>query len=228
MFHRLAIIVMFMGTRAEELTRIIWDYQHMGQVIRKMEGIFGLGTWDTRVAERSAQLYLDGYGDYIVFSGGVEICSGGRTVGLEAEYFAKIAQQMGVPPDKILVEDKATNTGENICFTHNLLRGRGRRPRSLILVHKPYMERRTYATFKQQWPDPNCDVVVTSPEVPFDEYCAPNQELRIHNLVGAMQRLLEYPKLGFQIEQAVPDNVREAYEELVGLGYNDRLIAAVR
>jgi hypothetical protein len=43
-------------------------------------------------------------------------------------------------------------------------------------------------------------------------------------LVGVLQRIKEYPKLGFQIEQDMPDEVWEAYEYLVAQGYINRLI----
>jgi hypothetical protein len=38
-------------------------------------------------------------------------------------------------------------------------------------------------------------------------------------MVGDLQRIKEYPKLGFQIEQEIPKDVWEAWEELVKLGY---------
>ena len=39
----------------------------------------------------------------------------------EAEKFAQIAFNMGVPKDMIIIENKATNTGENISKTKELL-----------------------------------------------------------------------------------------------------------
>jgi len=46
----------------------------------------------------------------------------------------------------------------------------------------------------------------------------------IHALVGDLQRIKEYPKQGFQIEQDMPDEVWAAYEYLVAEGYTNRLI----
>lgn len=46
----------------------------------------------------------------------------------------------------------------------------------------------------------------------------------IHALAGDLQRIREYPAKGFQIEQDIPDEVWEAYEYLVDLGYTNRLI----
>ncbi|RZU34720.1 hypothetical protein EV284_4319 [Streptomyces sp. BK022] len=44
-------------------------------------------------------------------------------------------------------------------------------------------------------------------------------------LVGDLQRIIEYPKLGFAVEQEVPEDVWEAYESLVRDGFTTRLIA---
>ena len=44
----------------------------------------------------------------------------------------------------------------------------------MILVQKPYMERRTFATFKKQWRQDeggeDVDIVVTSPQLKLEEY----------------------------------------------------------
>jgi hypothetical protein len=40
-----------------------------------------------------------------------------------------------------------------------------------------------------------------------------------------MQRIEEYPKLSFQVEQEIPDDVWKAFNELVSLGYDKHLIA---
>jgi hypothetical protein len=46
----------------------------------------------------------------------------------------------------------------------------------------------------------------------------------IHIMVGDLQRIIEYPKLGFMIPQVVPDHVRAAYETLVTAGFTRHLL----
>ena len=142
----------------------------------------------------------------------------------EADKFAKIAVEMGVPADAIIIENKSTNTGENILFTQMLLREKNLDPDSFIVVQKPYMERRSYATFKKHWPDKK--LIVTSPVISFEEY--PNDEIpleRVINImVGDLQRIIEYPAKGFQVPQEVPDNVLHAFERLIELGYDNHLM----
>lgn len=218
-----------MTTDVDKFAKIIWDYHHINQPLTKCEAILVLCSIDERVAEYAANLFLKGFGDYIIFSGGVAHSDDFLKTswnGSEAEHFAKIAVAAGVPEDKILIENQAQNTGQNITFSHKLLTERELHPQSLLLVQKPYMERRTYATFKKQWPDQSTSFYVTSPNIKYENYFngANPKELVISLMVGDLQRIKEYPKLGYQIEQDIPANVWEAYEKLVTLGYTQRLM----
>jgi hypothetical protein len=44
-------------------------------------------------------------------------------------------------------------------------------------------------------------------------------------LTGDVQRIMAYPRLGFTVEQDVPDEVRAVYEVLVRGGFTSRLVA---
>lgn len=205
--------------------RLVYNYHRMSLPLRPADAIFTLCSLDTRVAVRAAQLYLSGFGGYLIFSGGVGKLTADRFSQPEARVFADIAIKMGVPEDKIIVEPDSTNTGENLRFTHSLLESLGLRFKTLVLVQKPYMERRTYATFRKQWPDGETVFSVTSPELEFEEY--PNEEnprdLVINIMVGDMVRIREYPALGFQIPQEIPDEVWEANQRLILAGYDGHL-----
>ncbi len=204
--------------------KILWNYHQMYHTLEKSDGILVLGSNDVRVAEYGAQLLLEGWAPLLIFSGGL----GNFTLGVwdqpEAIKFAHIARQMGVPPDKILTEPNSTNTGENIRFSKKLFEEMGMVPRQLILVQKPFMERRTYATVKVEWPW--LSAVVTSPPLPYEAY--PNvgitTESFIHAMVGDLQRIIRYPEKGFQIPQHVPEEVMEAYEYLLTAGFTQHLI----
>jgi uncharacterized SAM-binding protein YcdF (DUF218 family) len=134
---------------------------------------------------------------------------------------------MGVPEEKMILETRATNTGENVRFTHALLAEKGAvaPPRSLVLVQKPYMERRTYATFVKQWPDGDARFAVTSPPLEWEEYAdADNpRDVVINLMVGDLVRIRDYPALGFQIPQDIPDDVWEANQFLIAAGYDAHL-----
>ncbi|HWS87914.1 MAG TPA: YdcF family protein [Pyrinomonadaceae bacterium] len=217
-----------MRQEIRELARRLWDYHHMNHALERSEVVFVLCSHDTAVAERGARLYLEGWAPLLVFSGGSGVITKSLWSEPEAELFARIARGMGVPDERLLVETRSTNTGENVRFTRELLAGRGLSPQSLILVQKPYMERRTFATFKNYWPGPS--VVVTSPQVSFEEYLegysnsALTEDDVVGIMVGDLQRLRVYPERGFQIPQEIPADVWAAYEELVRAGYDKYLI----
>jgi uncharacterized SAM-binding protein YcdF (DUF218 family) len=147
----------------------------------------------------------------------------------EADQFARIAVGMGVPAERILVENSSTNTGENILFTQRMLAERGLSLDRFSLVQKPYMERRSYATFRKLWPDKH--VLVTSPRVSLDDYLSAysNESLTaadvVSIMVGDLQRIREYPARGFQIPQEIPADVWSAFLRLVEAGYDRHLIS---
>ena len=213
-----------MNKQTLELAKKLWEYHHVNQSLEKSDCILVLGSHDLRVAERGAELYLQGLAPILIFSGGLGNLTKGIWEESEADKFATIAMKMGVPSDAILIENKSTNTGENILFTQKLLKEKGLNPQSFIVVQKPYMERRSLATFKKHWP--NKKLVVTSPQISFEDY--PNDEIPLEKviniMVGDLQRIKVYPEKGFQIFQEIPDKVWKAYEQLVGLGYTKHLI----
>jgi len=203
---------------------MVWDYHHLHQTLRPADCIFVLGSIDTRVARYAVKLFLEGYAPFIIFSGGVGKISKDVFKKSEAEMFADIALEAGVPAEKIIIENQSTNTGDNVRFTKKILIERGFDFKTFILVQKPYMERRTYAVFKKLWPEP--EFVVTSPAISYEDY--PNEAISkddfINIMVGDLQRIKEYPARGFQIPQDIPDEVWQAYEKLVALGYIKHLI----
>ena len=217
-----------MDERLRPLVERVWRYHHMNHELQKSDVIAVLCSHDTIVAERGAQLFLDGWAPLLVFSGGLGTITKQFWSDPEANRFARIAMGMGVPEDRILIENRSTNTGENVAFTHELLTSRGLDPATFILVQKPYMERRTFATFEKVWPGKV--VRVTSPQLSMADYLArySNETLTaddvISIMVGDLQRIREYPARGFQIPQEIPDDVWEAYNQLVRAGYDKHLM----
>ncbi len=213
-----------LSTKILTLAKILWDYHLLHHKLEKSDCILALGSSDTRVAMRAAELYFQGWAPLILFSGGLGKNTEGVWKDTEAVTFAKIAIDMGVPEHAILIENKSTNTGDNILFSKQLLQEKHLHPESFILVQKPYMERRSYAAFKKRWPEKK--VIVTSPKIPFEDYPTNEipMELAINVMVGDLQRIKVYVEKGYQIFQEIPDEVWEAYEKLVELGFDQFVI----
>jgi len=217
-----------MDDRIRALARKIWDYHHLDHQLAHADAILVLCSHDKAVAACGAELFLQGWAPLLIFAGGLGAITRHLWNEPEADQFAGIAVAMGVPKDRILVENASTNTGENILFTKQLLADKGLDPQAFIVVQKPYMERRSYATFRKVWPEKQ--LCVTSPRVSLDDYLrhyshgalSPDDVVGI--MVGDLQRIRLYPAKGFQIPQDIPDDVWRAYEELVDAGYDRYLL----
>jgi len=206
------------------LAKKLWDYHLLNNELEKVDCILALGSHDLRVAERAAELYLQNFAPLLVMSGGLGNFTQDIWDEKEADKFAAIAIKKGVPAEAVLIENNSTNTGENILFTQKLLKEKKLNPQSFIVVQKPYMERRAYATFKKNWPEKK--LLVTSPQISFEDY--PNEEISmekvINIMVGDLQRIKFYPEKGFQIYQEIPAEVWDALEKLVTLGFDKHLM----
>ena len=217
-----------MNDAIRPLVETVWNYHQLHHEVTNADAILVLCSHDLIVAERGAELFLEGRAPLLIFSGG----SGAMTRELwsepEADVFARIAIERGVPADRILREPRSTNTGENVRFTRQLLADRGLDPQSFIVVQKPYMERRSFATFRKVWPERA--VIVTSPRITLDDYLTRyshgslTADDVINIMVGDLQRIRLYPARGFQIPQEIPPDVWSAYEGLVKAGYDKRLV----
>ncbi|MFD4377503.1 YdcF family protein [Streptomyces sp. NPDC058486] len=205
-------------------TELIWDYHLMGHAPRPADVAIGLGSHDLGVAAASADLYHRGLFATLVFTGGNSPTTRARFPRGEAVHFREHALELGVPDKAILVEPNAANTGQNITLTRDLLAAAGIVPSTVILVSKPYMERRSFATASKLWPD--VELVCASEPLELDDYVKSigDAKLVVDMLVGDLQRVIEYPKQGFAIVQDVPEDVHAAYESLIDDGFTSRLI----
>jgi uncharacterized SAM-binding protein YcdF (DUF218 family) len=210
------------------LAETLWDYHQLGHELAPADAILVLCSHDTIVAERGAELYLQGLAPLLIVSGGRGAITARLWDEPEAEVFARVAAAKGVPRDRMLLETRSTNTGENVRLTRELLAARQLDPGRFILVQKPYMERRAFATFRKAWPEKH--VQVTSPRVGFREYIAryAHGSLTagevVSIMVGDLQRIHLYPARGFQIAQEIPPGVWAAFENLVAAGYDRHLV----
>lgn len=200
--------------------KTLWDYLRLGQTLKISDCVIAMGSHDLRVAEYAASLVVKGWAPLLVCSGGLGRLTKDIWIESEAEKFAFIARTAGINEENILIENRSTNTGENILFSKNLLEEKGIEVKTAILVHKPYMERRAYATAQRYWPD--LKVVVSSPQIPFKEYATPEIPLEeiIQIMVGDFQRILVYPEKGYQAAQVVTEAARQAFDYLKENGFN--------
>ena len=204
----------------DRLARLVWDFHLMHHALQQADCIVALGSHDTRTAERAAEIYLAGWAPLLIMSGKAGAGTANAWTKPEAEVFAEIAIAKGVPPENILLEKESTNSGENMALTKALLDKNNLTPKRVILVQKPYMERRAFGTAQKQWPGP--EFMVTSPNLDYDQYIegAPyGKEDVIARMVSDLLKMPDYAAKGFMTEQEIPKEAWEAAETLATLGY---------
>ncbi|MFE7069523.1 YdcF family protein [Streptomyces sp. NPDC057620] len=212
------------STQAWADARCLWDYHQMGHALRPCSVAVGLGSHDLGVADTAVDLYERGMAPLLVFTGATSRTTRDRMPRGEAVHYRERALERGVPASAVLVEPHARNTGENIRFSKAVLEEAGVDVSSVLLISKPYEERRAYATACKLWS--GVEIVSASTPMTFEEYVDSIGDVRlvIDMLVGALQRLLIYPEQGFMISQPVPDHVLQAYQRLCREGFTSRLL----
>ena len=191
---------------------------------KQADAIIGLGSYDLRVAHHCAALFAQDLAPWLVFTGSHGNWTRGKWNKSEAEVFADEAVIGGVPRDRILLETQATNIGENLRFTKALLQQQGHRAAKIILATKPQTVRRAVATGTIFWPEaiitPTCPVHRFEDQ-PTDEHSLDDLT---NEMVGDIQRIIEYPRLGYQAPQDLPAEVLVAWETLKAHGYTRHLL----
>jgi uncharacterized SAM-binding protein YcdF (DUF218 family) len=202
----------------------IWDYHQMHHPARPCSAGIGLGSHDLGVATLAADLYHAGLFPVLVFTGANSPTTAARFPRGEAIHFAEHTTGLGVPASAVIIEPEAAHTGQNIEFSRIALAAAGIEVTSIMLISKPYMERRAYATARKAWPE--VDAVCASEHLSLDDYLKTigDDKLVIDMLVGDLQRIIEYPALGFAVPQDVPPQMMAACQRLTGRGYDTRLL----
>lgn len=208
-----------MNDEIEEAARTLWDYHCIYDPLEPCGAIICLGSYDLRVAERSAELFTEGYAQSIVFTGSAGNWTRDRFERSEAATFADCAMAHGVPESAILLEERATNIGENIRFSARMLLPN----QPVILVTKPQTQRRCCATARKQWSEGRH--LITAPRHSFAEQSTKNFPLEhlINEMVGDFFRMQTYADVGYQIPQPTPPHAVAAYDFLMQRGFTAHL-----
>lgn len=132
--------------------QVLWAYHDMLHIPRRCDVGIGLGSHDLGVAIAAAELFHQEMFPYLVFSGANAPTTIERFPAGEAVAYRDYAIEHGVPADAIMIDTRARNTQQNITFSRALLEERGIKVGSVLLMSRPYQQRRAYATCRKVWP----------------------------------------------------------------------------
>ncbi len=208
----------------------IWDYMKLNQNIEKSDLIIGCGCSNLDVPIKCSKLYKEGFASKILFTGGYGKITKKIFNKPESLIYRDIAIENGVAQSDILTEIESTNTGSNFINSLQLIEKYNIKSDKIIIVHKPFNERRTLSTAKMFLK--NRKLIITSPDISFDEYFE-NLDHRnldeiiddISIIVGDIQRIIIYPQFNFQIRNQVPENIINDYFYLKDLGFSKYILS---
>ncbi len=193
----------------------IWDYLSSRGEPGESDAIVVCCSYDLRVGDYALELLRASVAPVIVFSGN----TGNWTKHLwdrpESIVFKERAEANGGAPSTLLIEPNATNIGENIAFSREIVP----EAKAVTFVTKPNTIPRVELTAPIQWP--GVRVYTACPSFAFPDEISNVIGLFgvINEMVGDIQRILEYPKLGYQVEHTLPDDVIESWKHLIQCGF---------
>lgn len=197
----------------------------INQKLEKCDLIIGCGCANLEIPIKCADLLKKGYASKILFVGGLGKITKGKFNKTEAQIYKEITIENGVNEQDIIIENQSTNTGDNFRFGLKILNDNNIKCDKILIVHKPFYERRTLSTAKAILK--NKQLIITSFDYTIDEYITylDNQSYeKIYNeisvIVGDIQRLIIYPQFGWQIENEIPKEVIKSYYYLKEIGFS--------
>jgi hypothetical protein len=182
------------------------------ETLRPADACIAFGGATRAVPEAAAQAYHAKLAPIIVCTGAKTPLTEHLPFSSEAEFFADICRGLHVPDSALIIEPRATNTGENVRFALELLRQSGIEPRILLLAAKPFHQRRVVQTVARWLPD--CAVQCLPVLFTQEQYTSLRGYTYEERLVHEVERLQTYPSQGFIAPVVIPTEVVDACDAL--------------
>jgi hypothetical protein len=186
------------------------------------DAVIGFGMFDLALPRFCGDLYLRGHARRILFTGGIGAGTGDLG-GPEADVWRRTlaVSHPSIGDEAVIIENRSTNTGENVAFTAELLERLwpdlmfGRGIRRAIVVASPTRLRRVGLTMRRQQPDVRIARHLPPVTVEADAalYVAQGLDYRQH-LSGELDRIISYPARGWIVAEPLPADVQAAHAAL--------------
>jgi hypothetical protein len=188
------------------------------------DAVIGFGMFDLDLPRYCGDLYLRGCARVIVFTGGIGAGTGSLGRPEADAWYDEVRRSLpAVPAHDVIVENRSTNTAENVTFTARVLRDRqppvafGEALRRVLVVASPTRLRRVSLTLRHH--HPGLEVTRTRPSVPMHAdralYDAEGVDYAAH-VLGELDRLERYADFGWIVREPLPAHVQAARGVLRG------------
>lgn len=212
-----------MGNNADHAERMLFEWLAVRDSLpaAPCDAVIGFGHFDLSIPRRCAELVRSGAAKRIIFTGGI----GAGTADLgRAEADAFLQELTRSDPElahDAVIENRSTNTGDNIRFTRAVLESLspplrfGEEIRSVLLVATPCRQRRVWLTWQKLVPEVRAWNV--PPATDYESlqalYWTKGEDIR-QQLVGECQRIRDYPGRGWIAASEIPSSIADAAQTL--------------
>ncbi|MDE6591733.1 MAG: YdcF family protein [Oscillospiraceae bacterium] len=142
----------------------IGEFIFVEDVPQKCDVIVTVGGSYPQIAEKAAELYRDGFSEYVIAGGGIGVKTGvfagvkdkkdiyDGDYPTECDFYEDVLIKNGVPESAVIREDRSGHTRENAEFAADVLKEQGINVRKMILVCKRFHARRCLMFFRTAFP----------------------------------------------------------------------------
>lgn len=193
----------------------LWEFFCSDRTHEPCDAIVVCCSYDLRVCDYACELIFRGVAQRLVLSGKTGNWTKHLWSETEARVFHRRALANGIEPEAITLEERATNFGENVAFSRDLLP----RAKRVTFVTKPNSVLRVALTVPVKWPE--VTAFVDSPAFAFPEDVSNMIGVFgvINEMVGDIDRIVHYPSKGFQILRNLPQHILESHSALLAEGF---------
>lgn len=182
------------------------------------DAVIGFGMFDLGLPRFCGDLYERGLAPLVVFTGGIGAGTG-NLGGPEADAWRRELQRShpAIPDAAVIVENRSTNTGENVAFTTTLLerdypdRAFGRGLRRVLIVASPTRLRRVWLTLRRQQPALSIARCLPPVDIDLDRARYEAQGIDyVSHVLGELDRIVDYPARGWTLAEPLPEPIAAA------------------
>ena len=200
----------------------LWNYMSSFAEQKACDAIVVCCSYDLRVCDHACELIKSGLSDTLLLSGNTGNWTKHIWSTPEAIIFKERALSNGINENQIIIEQHATNFGENVTLSTQLLPN----ARTISFISKPSSLLRVKLTAQAQCP--NVKTYVSSPTIEFPYKVSNIVGVLgvINEMVGDIERIQKYPELGFQAHHELPKHILNSYNYLIYQGFTEHLMIA--
>lgn len=198
------------------LVKEMWQWLAIKNVPQKSDLIFLIGGSSLETPKKGLELFRQGLAPYMVTTGKTGTGDDSGWNKPIADVFADFLLKNKVPEDRFIVQNRSMNTLEDVVFTMEIIKKMGIPCQKIIIVSRPFHQRRCFATFKKQYPEKIYFNVPNDEKIPSEKEIEKLREIGLRCL-QEYERLEKYANKGDIEKQFVPAKISKIYQKFHSL-----------